>query len=249
MCRLRVVPVAEFVSRFLLSNKTQSLVTVEYGEIHPDNSKSFYRIVLPQLTRVQSLKNSNVYHVKQLSKPRQFSEFIRAIALHVKNYCFRRASEIAKSNLRNVEKITRFIVVHVRGTDKPCVLKKLKPKNMISKLKKLGVKRESDIVYFMSDIPNNSSHFKALKSYFRTYYFFESSDIDMFDDEIFAEKAPFLIYTTELQLQEIADGIIETYPGHKRQNSGNVLGYLQPIACFVEKHSVRIKKLFESSGW
>ena len=53
----------------------------------------------------------------------------------------------------------------------------------------------------------------------------------IFQNEVFARDAPFLIYVTEQQLQDIADAIVLTYPGHRMRDQKKVLGSLVPDKC------------------
>ncbi|XP_075260229.1 uncharacterized protein LOC142351872 [Convolutriloba macropyga] len=58
-----------------------------------------------------------------------------------------------------------------------------------------------------------------------------ASDMPIFQNEVFARDAPFLIYVTEQQLQDIADAIVLTYPGHRMRDQKKVLGSLVPDKC------------------
>ena len=138
--------------------------------------------------------------------------------------------------------LERFIVIHIRGSDRPCALEKLAPNQLISKIKQLGVNKLTDIVYLMTDLTSESAHLTSIVDYFKDFYLFRSSDIEIYDNRIFAQTAVFLIYASELELQEISDGIVETYRGHHMKNHGKVMGYLEPWKCLIRNKMVPFER-------
>ena len=112
---------------------------------------------------------------------------------------------------------------------------KLQPQDLISRLINLGVNRLHDVVYLMSDLDHNNIHLKSIKNFFRDFYLFEAKDMDVYDREVFARHAPFLIYATEIHLQQVADGVIESYRGHSMAKNAHILGYLEPWRCLSRK--------------
>ena len=212
-------------------NRIKSIVGIEYGQDSTKRLRTFYRI-RQLLTKTFLIpQRRNLKKFVQILKRRPFSKFIVSSGEYIKKRCFDIAAKKAELYNRNLKSPKRFIVVHLRGTDRPCAFERLKPKDLIFKLEKTGLKRTTDVVYVMTDLTSNSSHFIELKKYFKNYYMFQASDMELFDHSIFAKKAAFLLYATELQLQEMADGIVETYANHKMRNYKNVWGYLAPKGC------------------
>ena len=209
-------------------------VTIEYGE-NPLNPKpAFYRIMYIKNENIKIYNRPDLKRVSRNFKHRTFSKFITSSAEQIVRHCFKRAIEKARSFKRNPNSIKRFFVVHLRGTDRPCAFKRLKPKNVLSQLEAFGLKRATDVVYVMTDLKSQNDVIREIKNYFKDYYMFLASEIDLYDDPVFARTAAFLIYATEIQLQELADGIVDTYRGHKMKNYEKVVGYLSPWQCSVE---------------
>ena len=234
LCRLRVVSAAQLSNNCDSSRQIKSLVSIAYGPFGnnlAERWKNYFRIYMIKSARLQVLRSPDVTKSTLVSKHRPFSMFITEIGKHVKDFCTRRSAEIAIFKQRKTEEIKRFVVIHLRGRDRNCTLKSLTPKNLIEELKKFGIKRESDVVYLMSDLEKGSGHLLELEKFFRGYYLFQASHIKLFNHSVFAKTAPFLIFVVENQLQEVADGVILTYPNHKLRNQKKLMGSLNPSYC------------------
>ncbi|XP_075242581.1 uncharacterized protein LOC142337281 isoform X2 [Convolutriloba macropyga] len=234
VCRLRVLPASYLRNNFGSTNSVKSVVTIEYGEYSGSRTrklKRFFRIRNITTDKMRNLQNSDIKNLTLISKQRSFSLFITTAADYVKNFCLKRSFEKVRLEDRELGSIERFIVIHLRGSDRPCAMRSLKPTNLTSSLEKFGVRRESDVVYVMSDLSKRSPHLKELKTYFSQFYLFQAKDIPIFEDPVFAKKAPFLIYVTEHQLQDKADAIVLTYPGHRMRDRKKILGSLAPDKC------------------
>ena len=230
-CKLRVVSKQTFYQAVEKDDRMTSVFSIEYGEYTLNQKLSLYRIKIAHHQIVALARNPNLTKVDQLAKRITFSNFLTSSADYVKNQCLQRAKERAKKYERNPCLVNRFVVLHLRGTDRPCALNRITPEKIVSRIIELGVNRTTDVIYIMTDLTSKSVHFTELKKHFKNYYMFQASDMELFDHSKFAKKAAFLLYATELQLQEIADGIVETYKGHKMVNYQKILGYLAPKGC------------------
>ena len=156
-----------------------------------------------------------------------FSKFITSSAEYIKKRCFEFAEERKKQNKENRESFKKFIVVHLRGTYLSCAFDVMKTEDIVSKIEQIGVNRTRDVVYLMTDLKPKNDKLLALKSHFAGFYLFQSSDMNLYDHSVFATTAALLIYATELQLQAIADGVVETYKSrHKMPNEDKIIGHL-----------------------
>ena len=98
---------------------------------------------------------------------------------------------------------------------------------MVDKIASFGVPHKNEIVYLMTNMPENSSHFKAIRKYFRNHPFFGAIDIDMFKRKAFTQMGSYLVYVVEKRLQDIAERIIVTYSGYVTSSS-KLVGVLAP---------------------
>ena len=179
------------------------------------------------------LRNSTVHStagfskVKLISGARQFSPFFRIAAKKIKreflNVASKKQNSICQWNLT---------VMHIRGTDRGCMLEKLTEKQLTDKIASFGVPRKNEVVYLMTNMPEKSTHFNAIRKYFTNNTFFEARDIAMFKRKEFSEMGTFLVYIVEKQLQRIAEGAILTYKGHiSPWVEKKVVGILAPSEC------------------
>ena len=234
LCRFRVVPAMRLSNKCDSSQQIKSLVSIGYGPFGnnlAEKLKNYYRIYMIKSAQLQVLRSPDATNSTLVSKHRPFSMFITETGNYVKDFCTRRSAEIAIFKQRKTEEIKRFVVIHLRGRDRNCTLKNLPPKKLIKKLKKFGIKRESDVVYLMSDLEKGSGHLLEVEKFFSGYYLFQASDINLFNHSVFAKTAPFLIFVVQNQLQEVADGVVLTYPDHKLRNRKKLLGSLNPSYC------------------
>ena len=226
-CRLRMVE-AEYIYR---SNGSGSVLSIEYGKYYKKTSKStMHRIYYADPNHFRK-KATNLMQVIYNFQRKPFSKFIQTVGHFIKAKCLKDAHVISTSQKRRPNSSDRFIVIHLRGTDRPCALEQLRPEALMFKITRLGIKRESDVIYLMSDLNDTSRHIQAIQHFFGDYYLFQAKDMDVFDHEVFAEKAPFLIYAIENYLQQIADGVIITYKGHNLRRHDNIMGHLSDEKC------------------
>ena len=120
--------------------------------------------------------------------------------------------------------------MHIRAGDKPCVLEKLNETEIVDKIASFGVPQKNEIVYLMTNMPENSAHFKAIRKYFRNHPFFGATDIDMFKRKAFTKMGSYLVYVVEKHLQGLADGMIVSYSGYVTSKS-KLIGILAPPEC------------------
>ena len=169
---------------------------------------------------------------------KMFSPFVKYAARKIKHIILKKAKKIEiQTNRRTNRK--KFIVIHVRGSDRKCAIDELTRHQLINKIESFGVSRNNSIVYLMTDLARNKRKIKAIRKHFRGSIFLES-DIDLFQREEFRILGTYLVYATELELQAISDGIIRTYKGHGLPNKDKQLGFLVPPECQTKKSNLRI---------
>ena len=162
-----------------------------------------------------------------VSDPFQFSRFIKLSAKKVKNNIFHIARKQQNSNGP-----FNLTVMHIRGTDRSCMLQKLNASQLVNKIASFGLPQRNGVVYLMTNIPKHCRHFKAIQQYFTNHSFFESRDVAMFKTKEFTKMGSYLVYVVEKQLQRIAEGVVETYPGYVNVGFENkVVGVLAPPEC------------------
>ncbi|XP_075254702.1 uncharacterized protein LOC142346085 isoform X2 [Convolutriloba macropyga] len=234
-CKLRVVRKDDFLQLVHNSDHKLSIVSVEYGKKYPENPvHTLYRIKFLKQQTFALFPRKDVSYSGKVIFRRPFTKFITSSAQYVKERCFQLAEEKNKLSNHSADTPNRFVVIHIRSKNLTCALDRFTPNELVLKLEKIGVKRTKDVVYLMTDLEPNDAHFLALKSYFEGYYLFQASDINLYDHSMFAKKAALLIYATEIQLQEIADGIVETFIyRHQMPNTAKIIGHLHNSAGCV----------------
>ncbi len=160
--------------------------------------------------------------VRRLFKERPFSDFIRSSAALIK-------SQVVQRSLEMSNEARKLIVLHLRASDRKCVLKSYGPKQLIDKIKQYGAHSHNTTLYLMTNVDTNSSHKRMLQHYFGRFLF-ETKDFSLFSQKPFSLSG-FLIFATELQLQSISDGFILSYHDHKVYETHKTLGVLSKGIC------------------
>ena len=221
LCRVKIIRSND--QQFHVKNAT---LTIEFGR----NNK---HAMIKHIKLTKSVVNSkpgyrlNFTKIKLLSDPWQFSRFIKLAAKHVKNELFRIAAKI-----QNSSGPFNLTVMHIRGRDRGCMLKKLNDKQLVDKIASFGLPQKNGVVYVMTNMPKNGKHFRAIQQYFKNHSFFESRDVMLFKTEEFTKMGSYLVYVVEKQLQRIAEGLVVTYPGYVSVGfDKKLVGILAPSAC------------------
>ena len=170
-------------------------------------------------------------------KSRPFSEFIQTAAERIKNKILKNL----KFNLVKSENKSRFIVVHLRAFDRPCALSEYSGHEVIKKLEQYGVNRKQDFAYIMTSLIAKSDHLRALRNYFGQFHMSEKKDIYLFRKTYFESMGSYLVYAVELELQNIADAVVRTYPPHiQLMNSPNTIGILASAEFLPRQKKINI---------
>ncbi|XP_075260225.1 uncharacterized protein LOC142351870 [Convolutriloba macropyga] len=202
-----------------------SILTIEYGR--PPSSCTPTRnchgmVVHMKLQNSSIYSEPNVTNLQLVGGTRGPSRFVKTAAKKIKFDLFNQtATRYGSKGPFNL------IVMHIRAGDKPCVLQKLNAKQLVDKIASFGVPQKNEIVYLMTNMPENSAHFKAIRKYFRNHPFFGATDIDMFKRKAFTKMGSYLVYAVEKRLQDIAERIIVTYSGYVTSSS-KLVGVLAP---------------------
>ena len=221
MCRLGVAKEISW------ENDTD-ILTIEYAHQSIQCSKCHYRTHDINLTKSVHLFNNSLNITTEFNN-KQFSPFIKISARKIKSKVLSKAKFLATFSSKFKQKI-RFIVIHLRGTDRKCALAKYKDDQLIKKIESFGVFKNNSIIYLMTDLTSASTQVKSLKKRFGDFMF-QKSDIELFRHITFKKLGSYLVYATELELQAISDGIVRTYKGHDMPNSKKELGFLETPEC------------------
>ena len=225
-CRLKTIKMEDFPKN---ANR-RSLLTLEYGAHLNPCKLCGYRINRLPFRKSRSFVNSTLTDYKQNLEKRKFSKFIQVTAEQIKKELMNRTNINTKISSRPKKNYT-FTVIHLRGMDRPCAAKNLKVSELLEKIKSFRVSRWSDIVYVMTNMPDKNPFLRGLRYHFRNSFLFEKSDIAVFESTTFQKLGTYLIYAVELELQNLADKIVLTYPGHSLSNIENIRGILAPDFC------------------
>ena len=168
--------------------------------------------------------------ISQIIDRRQFSPFINAAAWKIKYELVKKVKRGASISENNKQKELQFVVLHLRASDRPCALRKLSPQNILKLMTLYGVDNRT-LLYVMTNSRVHGGHLTYIKRNSSALSVFTWSDVTIFKHIAFQRMGTYLVYAVELQLQSIADGLIETYPGHKLPNRHNHWGFLAPKVC------------------
>ncbi len=178
------------------------------------------------VTYSRSILKQSKFHVTNyksrymsLSPRRPFSDFIVTSSLIVKKRCLLKSQSESK----------QFKLVHLRATDRPCAMGSYSPESLLRKLEKFGVNISSDVIYLMTDLERTDALFLTMQEAFGSRLC-SAQDISLFKLEPFTSDV-YLIYATELALQDVCEGFVETYPGHSIGRKNKLLGTLSPPEC------------------
>ncbi|XP_075251756.1 uncharacterized protein LOC142344125 isoform X1 [Convolutriloba macropyga] len=240
-CRLRVV------NKYDAGLALPSIVSVEYDR-KGKCSECHYRTcdVRPHNSKVTLLDDFNQNEINPTNEKKEFSMFIKITAAMIRTELLKIAmtSRISETESANQGlKSPQFVVLHLRASDRPCVLKQLTPNRLIQLLTNFGVNNNT-VLYVMTNAPENSTHMAAIKKELQALSVFTASDVAIFQDPVFLRMGRFLIYAMELQLQSIADGLILTYPGHRLPNKHNEWGVLATEQCIKALSNKTLVNLF-----
>ena len=229
MCKLRIESREKSISTL---STNYSIITIEYGNI--DEGRLPKNMAVTRTGKNINTTKSVVYlpHRKQPSGLKgksatdgiPFSDFFLRSAAAIREICYRKCQQ---NKLKR-----KFIVIHLRGTDRPCLREKMSPHEIIQKIKRLGVPKERSVIYLMTDLPRNSTYVQAVRNYFKPFIF-GSDDVKFFSRYPFTTQ-PQASYITEYALLKIADGHIETYNSHLAFKEKGLLGYLVKTKKYVK---------------
>ncbi len=148
---------------------------------------------------------------------------------------FKAAAYQIRSSIQNTtatfrdSKGRKVIVLHLRGTDRPCFINSVSPDEMIDRLKLLGAHKRNTTLYLMTNERPDEAHVVKLRHYYSPFMFEAANFSSLFESEPFSTSG-YLIFAVELQLGGIVDGgFIDTYgPPYKGQNC---IGLLTKDGC------------------
>ncbi|XP_075247561.1 uncharacterized protein LOC142340746 isoform X1 [Convolutriloba macropyga] len=206
-----------------LTQAATSVLTLEYSQINIWCLTCHFRINQVNLTNsVQSYDNS--LSKVSVFKRKTFSPFIKYAALKIKYIIMKTAKKKQLKINGNIGN-RKFIVIHLRGRDRPQALSKYRGNQLVNKIESYGVFNNNSIVYLMTDLPQDHAQIKAVRTYFKDFIF-QDLDIELFKHNSFQKMGSYLVYVTEMALQDISDGIVRTYSDHTLPNKEKELGFL-----------------------
>ena len=196
-----------------------SVLKFEYGLPDFKKTKAFH--IKDFLSKWATLKHQRETHVKPMysGKP-PFSKFFRNAAEAIKRQCM--MSTISNSFTQ------KFYVIHLRGTDRSCMIDLMTSSYLIGKIESLNITK-NDVIYLMTDMGREHDKVRALKQHFGGSLFM-ASDIDIFSASPFKEDN-YIVFTAELALQKISDGYVSTYKDHAPLKEENQIGTLMQWNC------------------
>jgi len=198
-----------------------SVLKFEYG--HPYFKKKRAFRIADLSSNWAALKHQREHHIQPVftGKP-PFSKFFRNAAEGIKRHCM--MSTFSKSSTR------KFYVIHLRGTDRPCIVKLMTSSYLIRKIGSFNI-TENDVIYLMTDLKREHDKVTALKQHFGDSLFM-ASDMEMFSASPFKEDN-YIVFATELALQKISDGLLSTYKNHATLRDENEIGTLMQRDCLA----------------
>ena len=202
-----------------------SVAIVEYANVRVECLTCNYRI------KENLFNESAVYHSEkigdilfQFGKKRPFSNFVRSSAKKIKKKLMGRSSEDRK-----------FVTIHLRTTDRPCMISSYTPMDLLLKLKSFNILAGNSVVYLHTDGDAVAfPHISMLRQQYSPH-FHTTMDI------AFLQKHPLfrdsnLAFAVDLELQSEADLVVESYKDHFKFLKENI-EYLAPSHCLYHKLS------------
>ncbi len=196
-----------------------SVAIVEYANGGVHCSACNYRI------KENRFSQSAVYHSEEISdilfqfgNKRPFSNFVKSSAKKIKKKLMQRSSKGRK-----------FVTIHLRTTDRPCMIRSYTPKNLLMKLKSFNILAGNSVVYLHTD--GDRAAFQHISMLRKEYspHFHTTMDIAFLQKHrLFRDSN--LAFAVDLELQSEADLVVESYAGHFNFLKENIK-YLAPSHC------------------
>ena len=205
-----------------LNQTAKSVLTLEYAQNNIWCLTCHYRVRQVDLTN--SVQDYDNLIKISLFRRKTFAPFIKYAALKIKYILFKKARE-KQLEINGSIGNRKFIVVHLRWRHRPQALSKYTGGQLVKKIESYGVSKDNSIVYLMTDLPQNHALNVAMRTHFKDFIY-QDSDIELFKHNSFQKLGSYLVYVTEIALQDISDGIVHTYSGHTLPNEEKELGLL-----------------------
>ena len=197
-----------------------SVLKLEYGS--PSFKKTKAYLINDSLSN-WAIKHQRKIHITPMftGKP-PFSRFFRNAAEGIKRHCM--MSTFPNSGTK------KFYVIQLRGTDRPCIVEWMTSSYLIKKIESFNITK-NDVIYLMTDLKKENDKVTALKQYFGDSLFM-ALDMEIFHSSPFKEDN-YIVFATELALQKISDGYLQTYKYHGILKEENELGMLMQMNCYL----------------
>ncbi len=113
-CRLKFSPTEKVVKR-------SSLASIEYSNVRATCKTCHYRVDEKILRNSALDSDKDILSVKLSNKQRPFNNFVKSMALRVRNQLLSKFSRDAFNQ-------RQFVAIHLRAYDRPCLIENLTPK-------------------------------------------------------------------------------------------------------------------------
>ena len=180
---------------------------------------------------------NDIRNIEVYTNTRPFSRFIQAVAERAKEDMFSGSVGDRK-----------FVTVHLRTTDRPCMIESVKPEQMLNRMTSNNILPNNSLVFLRIDNDRMAkSHINLIRERFEPN-FFTTSTVGLFrKHDLFKDSN--LLFAVELELQNRADLVVESYPGHTFFLTDKTI-YLAPPHCW---HRNLLRRLGldnkQSPGW
>ncbi len=179
-----------------------------------------YRINGDVLQNSSVFTDSNVEAVESTNEKRPFNAFVKACAYLIRHQLFNRVQ--TESSER------KLVAIHLRAYDRPCLIQNLKPAQLLERIQFFNITKKNSVIYLMTDADRNSPHVRILHDFFQPF-FMTTSDVRLFK-EVWFRKDGAIVFAIELEIQNLADYVVESYRNHAMSKFRDV-GILVPDEC------------------
>ena len=145
--------------------------------------------------------------VTKAVKEGPFTNLFKAAALQMRSNIRKMTARLPNSRNR------KLVVFHFRGTDRPCVLDLFSPQKMIDKLVEFGFHKHNVTLYLMTNVNSTYDHVIQIRKFYSPFFFEARDFLSIFNQKPFVSSGS-LVFTAEMQLQQISDGFVVTFAHH-----------------------------------